>query len=173
MIKPVRVAGAGGLLLAGLALVACGGKEGADYCLNHYLTHAEHQATVTMLRIDVSNDGSLTAILTQPVESFAKSVERQAGFPETLTDPEHVYSIAGRDDCVHSTPRVSSRDGVFVAEYASQCGQGAALKLVNVSILESVPEIDEVEVTIQTPATSKHFAISRQCAAPIFRLGGR
>lgn len=161
------------MLLAAITLAACGGKEGADYCLNHYLLHAEHQASVATLRVDVSDHGTLTATLSQPAGSLVAVVDRPDGFPDSLNDPGHVYSIPDRSDCVHSRPRVSGRDGVFIAEYESRCGPGAEIKRVNVTILDAVPEIEEVEVTIKTPATSKHFAISRQCTAPIFRLDRR
>ena len=173
MTELVRELRAGGLLLAAISLAACGGKEGADYCLNHYLLHADHEASITTLRVDVSDHGTLTATLRQPAGGFTGEPGPQDGFPDSLSDPGHVYSIPDRSDCVHSGPRVSRRDGVLVAEYESQCGQGAEIKLVNVTILDAVPEIEEVEVTIKTPATSKHFAISRQCAAPIFRLDRR
>lgn len=173
MTELVRVLRHSGLLLAAISLAACGGKEGADYCLNHYLLHAEHQDSVTTLRVDVSDHGTLVATLSQPTGSFDGEFDSPDGFPDSLSDPGHVYSIPGRSDCVHSSPRVSGRDGVFVAEYESQCGRGAEIKRVNVTMLDAVPEIEEVEVMIKTPATSKHFAISRQCSAPIFRLDRR
>lgn len=112
----------------------------------------------------------MTASFAYPTERFVSESERRSELIEALSDPQHVYSIPDRDDCNHLNPVVSDRDGNLVAEYESQCGQVAEIKRVSVTILESVAEIEEVEVTINTPATSKHFAISRQCSAPIFRL---
>ncbi|HNP64613.1 MAG TPA: hypothetical protein PKH39_11825 [Woeseiaceae bacterium] len=160
----------GGLLIASLALAACGGKEGDDYCFNHYLTHSDHQASIATLYVDVSDHGTMTASFAYPTERFVSESDRRSELIEALSDPQHVYSIPDRDDCNHLNPVVSDRDGNLVAEYESQCGQVAEIKRVSVTILESVAEIEEVEVTINTPATSKHFAISRQCSAPIFRL---
>ena len=49
-------------------------------------------------------------------------------------------------------------------------GRVPVLEDGDVTIFESAAEIEEIEVTINTSATSKRFAISRQCKAAIFRL---
>ena len=49
----------------------------------------------------------------------------------------------------------------------------AKLKQVDVTLLDVVAELGEIEVIITTEATSKRFAISRQCPSAIFRLDKR
>ena len=44
------------------------------------------------------------------------------------------------------------------------------VRQIDVLAFDEFPELEELEVTMTTPATSKHFAISRQCENPIFRF---
>jgi hypothetical protein len=62
------------------------------------------------------------------------------------------------------------QSGTISASFESRCGAGNKIGQVDVLIFDSSPELEEVEVLVTTPATSKHFAISRQCDAAIFRL---
>lgn len=41
---------------------------------------------------------------------------------------------------------------------------------IDVYAFDQLPELQEIEVTMTTPATSKRFAISRECPNPVFRL---
>jgi len=58
----------------------------------------------------------------------------------------------------------------FVDFIALQLEGGARLRQIDVSILDQIPELEEIEVSMSTTATRKRFAINRQCESPIFRL---
>ncbi len=44
------------------------------------------------------------------------------------------------------------------------------LRQIDVLAFDLMPELDEVEVTMTTPVTRKHFVINRQCQSPVFRI---
>jgi hypothetical protein len=54
--------------------------------------------------------------------------------------------------------------------FESQCGEDNRLRQLDIALFDLLPNLDEVEVSMTTPATQKRFAINRQCDAPIFRL---
>lgn len=62
-------------------------------------------------------------------------------------------------------------DDIDVSDFIALQIEGEdRLRQIDVSILDQIPGLDEIEVTMSTPATQKRFAISRQCESPIFRL---
>jgi hypothetical protein len=153
-----------------VALSACTKKETDDYCRNHYLFHAEHVEETGTFNVHVGDDGSLVSELVQPVSVFSGDNTRRTEFVNALRSAEQVYSAGTDDQCSHSGTSVVEEGGVIRASYEATCDAASILKKVDVSIFDLADEIDELEVTIVTPATSKHFAISRQCSAAIFRL---
>lgn len=158
------------LLLTCLLLGACAEKKGEDFCRDHYLFHKDHQAETGTLTISVSDDNLLIAELHQPVGAFLAEEGRLEAVIESLRDAGNVYTAGAEGRCQSRSTAVSTTDGTIIALYESRCSIDDLLKRVDVSIFDTVPEIEEVEVTIRTPATFKHFAISRQCSAAIFRL---
>ena len=44
------------------------------------------------------------------------------------------------------------------------------LRQIDVLAFDLMPDLDELEVTMTTPATRKHFVISRRCPNPVFRI---
>lgn len=153
-----------------VGLSACTKEEVDDYCRDHFLFHAEHLAVTGTLNVIVGDDGRLTSELSQPALVFSGDSARRAEFVSALKDVQNVYSAGADGQCSHSATSVVEERGVIRASYEATCDAASTLKKVGVSIFDLADEIDELEVTIVTPATSKHFAISRQCSAAIFRL---
>ena len=152
------------------AIVACTDNKADDYCRDHHIYHEEHRAETGTLDVQVNEDGQLTAELMQPSLVFESGDGRLATFIGALETADNVYSAGATGQCSHTSASVTERDGTIFASYKSQCNTDDTLKKVDVSIFDLADEIDEIVVTVVTPATSKHFAISRQCSAAIFRL---
>jgi hypothetical protein len=54
--------------------------------------------------------------------------------------------------------------------FAASCGLDNKIGQIDVVLFDHLEAIEEVVVSVATPATSKRFGISRQCDGPIFRL---
>lgn len=57
-------------------------------------------------------------------------------------------------------------DDIFALTFDDDGG----LRQLDIGVFDLLPELQEIEVTVVTPVTQKHFAISRQCERPIFGL---
>lgn len=157
-------------ILVFCALVAACAEMEEDYCRDHFLFHEEHQAETGTFDVRIDEDGRLTAELMQPVDVFAADGKALAAFVDALANADNVYSAGTNGQCSSTSASVVKRDTMVTASYESQCSTKNILKKVDVSIFDLADELEEIVVTITTPATSKHFAISRQCSAAIFRL---
>ena len=141
-----------------LSIVACSRSTEPDFCRDHHLVHRDHSDSVATLDIILSDDGLLTKELMVPVADGDSS-----SIGET-------FAMQADEGC-SATESDVRRDNVGVhATYISDCGAGNRLRQIDVSIFEQLPDLEELEVTMKTPATQKHFVISRQCDRPIFRL---
>ncbi len=54
--------------------------------------------------------------------------------------------------------------------FEASCGLDNKIGQINVVLFDQLEALEEVVVSVTTPATSKRFGISRQCDGPIFRL---
>lgn len=158
-------------------LSACGKKEQTDYCKNHYLFHAEHLDTLAHLDMTLNADGLMTTQLRLPIAIFAASPpgadSRMAALVNTLSDNQDLYTLQTQNECQSAEIQVARDGNQLNIETNAVCGAGNRLKQVDVSLLDVIPELEEIEVNVTTEATAKHFAISRQCSSAIFRLGQR
>ncbi len=118
----------------------------------------------------VTDAGSLSTKLVLPTRIFDPVTPRSQSVVDTLQDSGSIYSMAEAGGCSQTDSSVSEQSGTITATYQSKCAAGADMNQVDVSLFDLLPELDEVEVTIKTDATAKHFAISRQCSAAIFRI---
>ncbi|HKX56436.1 MAG TPA: hypothetical protein VJN01_10045 [Xanthomonadales bacterium] len=154
-------------------LPACGREEAADYCKNHYQVHAQHADSIARLHGTLDADGLLTMRLSLPTGVFGSgpnAAERSATLRQLLQSPEQVYRLETDQPCAAATVKVNELDLGMALEYQSQCGAGNRVKQVNVELFALLDKLEEVEVQMDTAATSKHFAISRLCEQAIFRL---
>jgi hypothetical protein len=154
-------------------LSACGSEAPADYCRDHFLFHDEHRAEIAYLDMVVTDAGSLSTKLVLPTRIFDPVNHRSQSVIDALQDSGSIYSMAEAGVCSQTGNSVSEQSGTITATYQSQCTAGTDLNQVDVSLFDLLPELDEVEVTIKTDATAKHFAISRQCSAAIFRINNQ
>lgn len=156
------------LLLTGIVLLAgCKKQERSDHCKNHYLFHADHLESVATLDVDLDPGGLVEAKLNIPMLVF------DAGGDSAATDlrqNDTAIELKTEHACEAGNWDVQSNSETMQATFQSRCGENNSLDQVNVNLLDIIPGLDEIVVTVTTPATSKHFAISRQCSSAIFRI---
>ena len=167
----------GCLLLALMSLGACSKGERSDYCKNHYLFHADHQDTLGRLEMTINADGLMQSSLSIPAAIFSggknPTGERMDRLALMLQQEQVLYDLQTERDCESTVVSIDQGPEGLDARYQSHCGSDNRLRQVDVALLDVVAELEEIEVTITTAATSKRFAISRQCPSAIFRLDMR
>ena len=152
------------VLLCCIALSACADEDTVDYCRDHYLIHAGHQDGLGMLAVTMADSGILSTELTLPVSSLIGGIE------DLLKDPQLVYTLQTARDCTAGTSTFRRLDSTVVTTYESHCGIDNKIGQVDIVLFDTLTSLEELEVKVVTPATQKHFAISRQCESAIFRL---
>jgi len=98
------------------------------------------------------------------------SHELPASEKQRLDKPEMLFSAGGSQSCNLTNKDVDASGDKLVANYQYSCGDDNPLKEVDITLLDQLASIDEVEAYIKTDAVAKHFVISRQCNKPIFNL---
>lgn len=161
------------LLMSCILISACSQKAAHDYCRDHYLFHPGHVGEVGSLEITVAENGSVSGLLNLPAAIFSADKGRVISAARNLRIPGSIISLDNEYGCEETGPSVVESDAAISATFEAACSGTYALKQVDVSVFDAVRELEEVVVTVTTPATSKQFAISRQCDAAIFRLHGR
>lgn len=150
-------------------LSACTKDDDTDYCKNHYVYHYEHKDQLTTLNLDVAESGLVTAVITIKGD-LAVAYETDSGLQQTLLDSANIYQIDSAGECTDAVVTQSNDLGSPVLTFKSQCTAGAKINQVDIALFNTISALDEIEATIQTSATRKHFAISRQCEGAIYRL---
>jgi hypothetical protein len=151
-------------LLLCLALAACAKEKAPEFCRNHALFHEQHLEELATLRITIGDDGHIRSELSVPDSVLA-------GVPSTLlAEVGNVYSLQTEKACATPTVNLSAADNSVLAVFESECGAENKIGQVDVLLFETLPALNEVDVTVVTDVTRKHFAINRQCASAIFRL---
>ena len=162
------------LVLVGLAMTACAEEGGTDYCMNHYRFHDDHRGSIGVLVINLSVEGQLSSDLTLPVSKFdggdGIDSDRVDAVIRVLQQPQNVYSLKTAQECQRAMVNLSQNIKTIESRYKSDCGAENQVKQMEITLFDVIPEIEEIEATITTPATSKRFAINRQCERAIFRL---
>lgn len=156
------------LVAAVTVLGACSGDDGADYCKNHYRFHPDHVDSIASLNLEVSAEGNIGGRLTMPHAVVGNMPE--SDIRQLLGDPERSFALQSDVSCTLSLSEVSVTAHGYDADYAASCGSENQLGKINVALFDHLADLDEVVVSVTTPATGKHFGISRRCAKPIFRL---
>lgn len=156
------------VVLLAVVLSACIEEQVDDYCKNHYAFHSEHASEIGNLHAVLTSEGLFTVQLTLPATAY--SADQVNSMTALLQDSGNVYTLSSENTCQPTTAHTSQNDNALDVTYESQCGIDNRLGQVDVLLFDSMAALDEITVSIITPATSKHFAISRQCDAAIFRL---
>ena len=142
-------------------LIGCGEKAAESFCKSHAKAHQLHQSDITQVNINYSEQGQIVAQV--------KIAQQHAQY-QALTNVVKVLEVKADKTCSDASVEIIEQGIYYQASYSVDCGAENKLKKVSVPILDNFKTIDEVEVTIGTPSSAKHFLLSRQCDSPIFNL---
>lgn len=142
-------------------LIGCGEKEEISFCKSHAKEHQKHQTDITQINIDYSEQGLIVAKV-KVVQEHAKQ--------EVLANMANIIDVKADRACKVGSVDIEKEDVYYQATYSQDCGLDNKLKKVSVLVLDNFTTIDEVEVDISTPSSSKHFVLNRQCDSPIFNV---
>ena len=146
------------------ALAACTPEQAPEFCRNHALFHDQHLDTLASLDVIMTEEGIIRSELTIPISVMA-------GVPSELLENSHkVYSLQTENECAASSVILNETYNSVAASYESNCGADNKIGQLDILLFETLAALDEVEVTVTTPVTQKHFVINRQCDSAIFRL---
>ena len=125
-----------------------------------------------MLAVKLTDDGLLMSELTLPHSMYGHDASDRtiAALLQTLQQPHNAYSLQTARDCQATNVRLNRGADAVIAHYESRCGSNNKLGQLDIALFDTVPELDEIDVVVTTPAASKRFVISRQCANAIFRV---
>ena len=152
------------MLLLCFALAACAPEQAPEFCRNHALFHDQHLDTLASLDVVMTEEGIIRSELSTPISVMARVPL------ELLEDSHNVYSLQTENECAASSVILNETESAMVASYESNCGVDNKIGQLDILLFETLPVLDEVELTVTTPVTQKHFAINRQCDSAIFRL---
>ena len=155
-------------MVVAILIGACSKDDGVDYCKNHGVFHADHLDTVANLIIEILDDGGVMGSLSIPNVASGDAAESE--LMELLRESRNLFTLQSESPCAVSVPRVAANAESLEATFAANCGADNKLGKIDVSLFDHLSELEEVVTSVTTSATSKQFAISRQCDSPIFRL---
>lgn len=148
-----------------LILGACSKDEGPDFCRDHAQFHAEHAASNAFLSVEMTADGTVASEVQLPKAIFGDDLTSTV-----LLDVSKVYALQTAGECSMGEYSTRVSETMIIGEYISSCGADNKLDQVDVLLFGSLPKLDEIEVSVVTPATQKQFVINRQCESAIFRV---
>ncbi|GAB3291796.1 hypothetical protein GCM10027297_38080 [Parahaliea aestuarii] len=147
-------------MLLGLALLGgCGREVDKSFCALHGSEHWQHREQQAQLLIDYAESGDMAVQLTLPGELAAVPL---ASPGDILALPEH---------CEAGALLRESEAGMQVFRFGARCGDVLPESL-SVSLLGERLEVQEIEVSMSTPAVRKHFVVHRDCERAMFNIDG-
>jgi len=151
------------LLSVGISalLVGCGDKQEASFCKSHAKEHQIHQSDITQIEINYSEQGLIVA----QVKVAKENVQR-----DVLSNMANIIDVKAVRACTNESVDIKEAGNYYQASYSLNCGLDNKLKKVSVLVLDNLKTVEEVEVAISTPSSSKHFVLNRQCDSPIFNI---
>jgi len=156
------------LMVAAVSISACSKDDGIDFCKHHNTFHSDHLDSVAELTIEISDDGVIAGNLSIPETGFGEIDE--SDLRSLLSDSTSIFTLESEEPCAVSVTSIGVSATGLEADFAAGCGADNKLGRINVSLFENIGGVQEVVTSVTTSATSKRFAISRQCDNPIFRL---
>jgi hypothetical protein len=154
-------------VVACLLTAACIQDDASDYCDNHYRFHDDHLETTAFLTINMADTGVIESEAAIPASIFGDNIVDRLSF---LRQAKNVYTLDTERECQTQDAVVRNQGDRIIAHYESRCGSDNKLGQLEINIFDAMPELEEIEVIVTTSATSKRFAINRQCDSAIFRL---
>lgn len=147
-----------GLLLAMSLLAGCGQEVDSSFCVVHAAEHLQHREQAPQLQVDYTSNGELQVLLSLVDEQAA--LLAAAGPGDIIALPAH---------CAAQAVQRSSREGRTLLQFQAACGDQLPASL-EVPLLLAYPDIEEVEVSMRTPAVRKHFIVHQQCERALFNI---
>ncbi len=149
----------GGLLATSL-LVGCADPAEPDICRDHFTVHGDHAGAVSRLHIELDESGTVEG-------EFHLADALPASLIDSLRAPGGLFRFEGQYDC---NPQFTGSDQGATLRFHARCGPETVVDELRVSVFDTLSELDELVVTVNTPATTKTFAVLRACPSPVFRL---
>ncbi len=141
-----------------IVLSACGRQADEGFCATHGQSHWQHRDQQPSLVVGYEQSGRLAVALALPTsESNHSSVVSAA---DILALPAH---------CKAGELKPETQGEQTLLRFDADCGEELPAQL-SVPLLQNAPELDEVEVSMTTPAVHKHFVVHRDCERAIFNL---
>ncbi|MBN7796394.1 hypothetical protein [Parahaliea mediterranea] len=141
----------------------CGGERSMEFCERHGAEHWQHRAEVTVLDMQLDEVGVLNAVVTIP-----------RGALDWMPAGQVLASAANVVDagptCAPQAASVTRDENALLGEYRLQCSGDAPPAGLTVALFQHLDELREVEVTMTTPAVSKHFLVNRRCERALFNV---
>lgn len=152
----------GAPLLALLFGAGCAKEADNGFCATHGPDHWQHRDEVAGLTVRYGADGALEGRLSLPAEDAGPAA---AG---VLASAEEVFTTDA--NCVAEEQSVTREGGRLLGEYRLRCTGEAPLAALSVPLFDQLPELEELEVTMTTPAVTKHFLVHRRCERALFNI---
>ena len=142
-------------------LVGCSEEAADSFCKKHGKEHQLHQNDITQINIDYSEQGQIVV----QVKIAKEHAQRQR-----LAQVANIIDVKADKSCSSGAVDIKEEGKYYQASYSLNCGLDNKLNKVSILVLDNFEKIDEVEASISTPSSSKHFVLNRQCDSPIFNL---
>ncbi|QIB64280.1 hypothetical protein [Kineobactrum salinum] len=157
------------LLACSLLLTACSSGTDNGFCEVHARDHWQHREGAARLEIVYETGGALRARLDVPATGLGEDPESTVADlrRRPLTD---IMLVEGSEACSEKPSDIAYQGGQLVADYRLDCGEQERLQQLTVKILDLLPDLDEVEVEMETPAVTKHFLVHRRCGAALYNF---
>lgn len=157
----------GGLLLVGVLLggllSGCTREMSTDFCASHGAGHRQHREQQAQLQIDYTESGVVDVQLSLPRPLSQLQVER----------PEAILALPAQCAVGELTREAAreewARNEATTLRFQAQCGEVKPDSL-SVPLLQDNVELQEVEVSMTTPAVRKHFVVHQDCERALFNL---
>lgn len=148
------------VLLWGMSLLGgCGGEVDDSFCASHGSEHRQHRDQQAQLVITYAANGDMAVQLGLPGEL--------AVLP--LQQPADILTLPGQ--CTVGAMQRSQEPGALVLGFTAHC-QKMQPESLSVALLDEHPQLQEIEVTMTTPAVRKHFVVHRDCERAMFNIDG-
>lgn len=151
------------IAMASGALISCSAGEDADICSNHQSVHDEHIDKVVQVEMDYSSSTRLIASTSVPLQLSNESNNA------LLMKSTEAIQVNTRGSCQHQPVAVTERGGRIIYQYEVICGNDSNIDHIETRILDMLPEVSEIDVSISSPATTKNFVLHRDCSSPIYK----
>lgn len=149
-----------GVVLSCLFVAGCADDGEPDPCRGPYPVHPGDSGPVSTLDLDFGPSGTLNGVFRPEPGALGSGTEQ-------LAAEGGIFDLGDRPDC-RTRYDATGEDGEWSFEV--DCGGEAVMKSFEVTVFETLTDLDEVIVEVSTPATSKTFAILRACEAPVYRI---